>query len=89
MVVTHCRPLWLVLVALLSAAVCGVTSQAGAPGALYLSALGGGFAYGGYWGLMPAIASEVIARHSHADSLMLKAGQFSFGDPCRSSHTVE
>ena len=53
------RPLWLVLVALLSAGVCGVTSQAAVPGALYLSALGGGFAYGGCWGLMPAIASEV------------------------------
>lgn len=43
--------------------VCGVTSLAERSAALYLSVICGGFSYGGFWGLMPSIASEVLPPH--------------------------
>lgn len=44
---------------MMMACVCFGTSLAEAPAALYLSVICGGFSYGGFWGLMPSIASEV------------------------------
>jgi len=48
-----------VLVALTMAGSCSVTALAETPSALIVSAVAGGVAYGGFWGLMPAIASDV------------------------------
>lgn len=53
------RTIFLVLGSLMMALVCGGTSLAASPGALYMWVIAGGFSYGGFWGLMPSIASEV------------------------------
>ena len=54
-----CRPAWLVLTGLMMAGSCAVTALAETPSALYLSAVCSGVAYGGFWGIMPATASDV------------------------------
>eukprot|EP00873_Tetraselmis_striata_P015393 jgi/Tetstr1/435657/TSEL_024557.t1 len=59
------RPAFLALSCVLTTAACVVNSH-GSLGALYAGAVAGGFAFGSFWSLMPAVLSEIFGTRFFA-----------------------